>query len=360
VIALGSMLQKNIHRYYSLLFLLFLLSTPACKKESTVQVDFKTFEVGQSITLRGIDCFSDSVWYTCGGKKADFGLLFRSVDAGATWTQIFKVAGEGRTIFDVQFFSAEEGWAVGDSLMLLKTGDGGASWKRFWFGNKVPDREDQRISFRQIFHESHLKENNRYIVGGDNFDTGVWYGTADGGNLWRFRFFENEIRGIHFFDKVSGYMAAYGGLIETTNYGKSFHYEDLTNEYFVSVEFLLKSDIAGEVTQNIGVAVSYNGAVYRTTDKGKSWERVFNTAAVFGANRQFNRVRFAKTDNISDDLGYIIGNNGLVMRTTDAGENWDRIEGLPDLNFTDIDFTLQGDALITAEKGKIVKISRPD
>lgn len=57
----------------------------------------------------------------------EFGLVLRSEDRGASW----KVAHKGEeSIFDVTFNGRDEGIAVGQSGLVLATGDGGRNWRR--------------------------------------------------------------------------------------------------------------------------------------------------------------------------------------------------------------------------------------
>lgn len=67
------------------------------------------------------------------------------------------------------------------------------------------------------------------------------------------------------------------------------------------------------VSKSRGFTVGYN-KVFMTTDTGKTWNRILSSY------NNFSRIMFADANN-----GFIIGSNDLVLKTTDAGDNWSLI-----------------------------------
>ncbi|MFM9944027.1 MAG: WD40/YVTN/BNR-like repeat-containing protein, partial [Bacteroidia bacterium] len=64
------------------------------------------------------------------------------------------------------------------------------------------------------------------------------------------------------------------------------------------------------ISKSTGFVLS-SGKVLKTTDTGKTWNQILS-----GYNR-FSRIQFT-----NDSIGYIIGYDDLVLRTTDGGSNW--------------------------------------
>src|SRR5690606_34038169 len=64
------------------------------------------------------------------------GLVQLSDDDGATWRQASHVP-VSVTLTDVEFVSAEQGWAVGHSGVVLSSADGGETWVRRMDGNQA-------------------------------------------------------------------------------------------------------------------------------------------------------------------------------------------------------------------------------
>lgn len=105
--------------------------------------------------------------------------------------------------------------------------------------------------------------------------------------------------------------------------------------------------------KDTGYAVSY-GKVLRTTDAGKTWNRILNSY------NNFSGIMFSDPQN-----GVIIGYNDLVLKTSDGGQNWSLIRtGNSDddflalyTNHKDTIYVLGPDDLDTYKYGNYVNIS---
>ena len=67
------------------------------------------------------------------------------------------------------------------------------------------------------------------------------------------------------------------------------------------------------VSKSRGFILGYQ-KVFMTTDTGKTWNQILSSYS------DFSRIMFADATN-----GFIIGSNDLVLKTTDAGNNWSLI-----------------------------------
>ncbi|NOS83753.1 MAG: hypothetical protein HOP31_01330, partial [Ignavibacteria bacterium] len=66
------------------------------------------------------------------------------------------------------------------------------------------------------------------------------------------------------------------------------------------------------INSNVGYAVGYYGTVLKTTNGGINWIKM-NT----GLTEYFNALSF-----IDENTGYVVGNSGLIIKTTDSGNSW--------------------------------------
>lgn len=66
------------------------------------------------------------------------------------------------------------------------------------------------------------------------------------------------------------------------------------------------------ISQNKAVVVGTNGTILKTSDAGETWEQKES-----GTNEILSNVQFA-----SQQIGYISGYNGVFLKTTDGGETW--------------------------------------
>lgn len=96
----------------------------------------------------------------------------------------------------------------------------------------------------------------------------------------------------------------------------------------IDIHFVNKSD---------GWAVSKTNVIV-TTDGGDSW---------FVKNLPDEIVGINKIQFVNSQVGFIIGDNGLIIKTTDGGENWEIITTDFSYNLTDLDFIDESTGWIT-------------
>ena len=143
------------------------------------------------------------------------GIVLYSDDAGDSWQQA--QVPTSHTLTDVEFVTAQRGWAVGHDAIVLRTDDGGASWQQVF---AAPDWETPllRIWFAD--------ERRGFAVGG----RGHVLRTVDGGETWT-------------------------------------HQVVMTDDAFDAHLFDIKTDGAGTLT-----LAAEAGIFYRSEDGGESWQ----------------------------------------------------------------------------------------
>lgn len=125
---------------------------------------------------------------------------------------------------------------------------------------------------------------------------------------------------VKFLDNNVGFVLAQERqVLKTTDNGQTW--SDLTpipgSALMASFDF---------TSENVGVAVGATGSIYRTTDGGATWTGPLSislgatTPVTNPITRALNCVRFFDTN-----TGYIFGNAGTVLQTTDGGATWTRI-----------------------------------
>jgi photosystem II stability/assembly factor-like uncharacterized protein len=129
----------------------------------------------------------------------DSGNIYRSVDAGLTWTlENSDISSSAWNAF--HFADNNVGWAVGGSNEIARTLDGGDSWSAI----TGPTAEAGNAALCV-----HSFDRNRAWVG---YDSGTLYYTVDGGTTWSARSFTGsgvgDVRGITFLNETLGYLAS--------------------------------------------------------------------------------------------------------------------------------------------------------
>jgi photosystem II stability/assembly factor-like uncharacterized protein len=129
---------------------------------------------------------------------------------------------------------------------------------------------------------------------------------------------EENITGIHFFCPDTGYVVTSGGILARTFDGGVNWQPRRVSEY-AALEDL-------HFTHGpIGILVGRSGTILRTRDGGYTWENesYYDTAAWLLDIQMIdhkNGVAIGATREPKERLG------GLLLRTTDAGDTWNRIE----------------------------------
>lgn len=243
-------------------------------------------------------------------------------------------------VFDVSIVNEDVIWAVAFNQTLggnipsnhitkvLKTTDGGANWESF----DVEEAEG-RISFDIVAFD----ENTAFMTTqdlGSGAGRGV-FKTDDGGTTWT-EVYHHRAGGvwIRFFNLQEGVVINRQRIATTQDGGETWQLvEENTLPPFHENEFTVlgSGNNSCQVVDNHVWFGTTRGRVFRSKDKGHSWE-VFNTS--LGSNALVLSVAFRDTLN-----GLAINANGPTTkfaRTQDGGETWENIESSPSIFIANI------------------------
>jgi photosystem II stability/assembly factor-like uncharacterized protein len=204
----------------------------------------------------------------------------------------------------------------------------------------VPTATD--ATFRDVFF---LDDERGWIVGGGHgVDGGIVGETFDGGRTWKFRtgivahprsrLF--HLNAIHFWDERRGVIAADGGrLLRTVDGGQNWHSQMSAAGRVLSSLFFLDDGTGWAAGDQF---------VMRTTDAGESWQRV-NIGEGSHDDFRARSIHF-----IDANRGVLVGHHGSIRRTADGGRSWERVAVSDDLGST----VLSAVEFVDADKGWIV------
>ena len=212
---------------------------------------------------------------------------------------------QGDQIDAMTFVDGNTGWAVGSPGLILKTGDGGATWRPEALPNGASVRLDA-VTFGSA--------TTGWACGQDaNTGDAALYATTNGGGTWAPQTLPLAagnglaLTSVCALDALNAYAVGDAGVIlHTTNGGTSWAQQaapladDLDSVTFKSV--------------NNGWVVGAGGDVFRTENGGLTW---FPQASGTGAT--LHRVVFS---NLYD--GYAVGDGGTVCVTVDGGWYWNQ------------------------------------
>jgi photosystem II stability/assembly factor-like uncharacterized protein len=213
---------------------------------------------------------------------------------------------QGNTLNDLAFADGS-GYAAGDDGVLLKTLNGGLTWRALATGVH-PDLTRVRAL-----------DANVLFVGGDC----AMRRSDDGGATFarvratgRERNCPAELESFSFVDPMTGYVLLSNGAVRRTTDG---------GHTFAARAALPGTAAAGGappaaptdiwfLSSETGIALA-GKAVYRTTDGGASW------SAAFAAAEELNGLLF-----VSATTGYATGDAKTLLKTTDGGVTWTPLE----------------------------------
>ena len=277
------------------------------------------------------------------------GVLYLSTDGGESWQQIFQIAGAGAitAIAISPAFSSDDTFFVGtETGGILRTSDGGASF--------IEVNEGLRFTMRGRFG-TFRKSGEGPIVRRDEKDIisialspdykvdstvfiSMWneavFKSHDGGNTWsRYvigltcdsqadaaAYKSPHFRALrissNFENDETIFLGGFDGLFKSTDGGR--HWTQMETLPLGLIKGLALSPGDGN---SLSVAVTtYGGGACTTDDQGTSWA-INNSGLkttrlsdiIFSPNYQTDRILFSAS-------------RGYLLRSTDGGNAWDKIE----------------------------------
>jgi photosystem II stability/assembly factor-like uncharacterized protein len=173
-----------------------------------------------------------------------------------------------------------------------------------------------------------------------------------------------NLRSVHFFDVTNGLtVGTIGGLYRTANGGQSWTKtfpipmdtaKSVIDTTIVYSRIYFKNSNNGwllgtynsRASLTVATVAARKTALLKTTDGGRTWKNKNFDATV----KTFNAIQFFDENN-----GYVIGNAGLIYRTSDGGETWIKQESGVTSNLRDIAIITPSTAMIVGPNGVLLK-----
>ena len=305
------------------------------------------------------------------GTQSGRGAIYTTTNGGTSWTKANQFSGTDLT--DVQMLNDDDGFAIGENGLLLKTVDGGLNWDQV-------ETKNQSNKFTRIHFASEAKG----IVLDE--DGKMWY-TYDGGVNWEAAdgsvagknivdiYFPNPTKGyaldsnkrshsapnnniktwsssgqvtisgtvntIAFETNGTGYAAGNNGSL----YQTGTPWGVVTTNSFLTGN-ITKLEINKEpLAMTKSVAMNHNGVLFVAPTSMNIW-----SLAVVPSG--FNAIDFHLTDN---NNGYALAGNGAVVKTTNGGQNWTAVTSIGASNLKSIHFASASNGVVVGNDGKIYR-----
>ena len=222
-----------------------------------------------------------------------------------------KTSGTINTLKKTAILTDDDIVVVGLRGTIIKTTDHGQTW--------TPKASGLNADLYGVSFGGRLSETG--IAVGDN---GTILRSTDQGETWAAVTMDINIgkkvnyRSVAFGSENNGVIVGQNGVLLLTSDGGLSWYNSPSMVPFSNYVFaIMTNDFTAYATAD-------NGVIIRSTNAGESWETLYT-----GIGNTLNRIRFADDQNAT-----IVGSEGMIMRTTDGGLTWmDQSAGISgDLN----------------------------
>lgn len=208
----------------------------------------------------------------------------------------------------VHFIDDKNGWIVGNFGLGLKTEDGGLGWKKKSFSEEA------------FLKDVHFVGQKGWVVG----ERGAILHTDDGGENWKKQNASGQsLLSVFFIDENRGFtVGGDGTILRTEDAGTTWQSVDLGWDILISDELLELGVVSINlydiffITDTLGWIVGDSGTVLRTTDGGKQW-----TVTNMGASPSLFSVCF-----MNEQEGVAVGSHGFCLKTNDGGQSWEKFK----------------------------------
>jgi photosystem II stability/assembly factor-like uncharacterized protein len=245
-----------------------------------------------------------AVGYSNGSVRNRRVVIFRSVDAGDTWSRV--PCGVKGGLVRVQFATARVGWAVGfgsagssrSPQIVMRTTDAGRSWSVKPVGS---------VGLSDL---SMTSAKCGIIAGAAASGAGLWR-TADGGATWKRLRASPRIApaAVSFVGGSVGWAATDQAVYRTGSGGKTWHKQLVGNGQETLGDVAFADAMHGWVTGT-------SGSIWVTQDGGTTWRRSGSApfSEAWGAPLRVQTTGAA--------AAVVAGQEGSLGRTADAGATW--------------------------------------
>jgi photosystem II stability/assembly factor-like uncharacterized protein len=252
------------------------------------------------------------------------GMILRTTDGGASWKKV--PSGTMNVLRRIRFHSPTLAVITANDGEMLKSTDAGATWTPLQTGTS------------KGLYDVHFFDESRWIaIGQAAFITQ----TTDGGATWK-----QVATGTNNWNEVAfrgsfGLMAGNKGDINvTTNGGTSWTKRSSPND------LELRSVSIGD--DSTAVMSGINGTLIKTTNKGRNWKLVY--ASIPMASNRVSSIRHLTRDHV-----VAVASGGVIIESWNAGETWDPQNSITGENLESLSFIDSRIGTAVGWKGTILR-----
>ncbi|MGB3344271.1 MAG: YCF48-related protein [Aequorivita sp.] len=323
--------------------------------------------LGGNFSIYSIHFLNENIGFTCGYD----GIIQKTIDGGLNWENIsYMHMAYFSDFMAIYFTDTNRGFIGGERGRIAKTTNGGNTWNSYGFNYEDArqiDFIDSQIGYvlmdDKIFKTSDggnnwvdtelpitdwypsnfdfVNENIGYATNHRSFV----YKTYDGGQNWDLITGAGGINlsvegtyDVKFINENVGFVSGgrnYPRTFKTTNGGQSWVV--VGNFRIYDIQF---------ITEQLGYARdnAYSSSkLYKTIDGGNTW------TILYEPNEAINSHHF-----INEDIGFLVGYNGMLEKTIDGGNNWTQLN-IPHAAYDNVQFYSESIGFVVDDYENIYK-----
>ncbi|PNX54015.1 MAG: hypothetical protein BV458_01490 [Thermoplasmata archaeon M9B2D] len=296
---------------------------------------------GWEVVQSGVTQDLNSIFFICinrGSVVGDGGIILSSGDGGNSWT--VEDSGVTTRLYDVFYFGYFVTVAVGANGTILFSNNTGQNWT-----------VKQTGMMGTYFSGQMISDIIGVAVGVNAISQPLFTRTNDGWNTWQSTSFyiehetvlyEGRLTDVFFMNESVGFATAIidnpvgGAIVRTTTGGSLWETIFFTDTRLLGIDF---------TEEGIGYVVGEQGVILQTLDEGQSWQHLDS-----GVNSMLQAIDF-----FSETKGTIVGENGVILRTENAGLSWVQQTSGTTCNLQSIQFITELIGFAVGEQGLILR-----
>lgn len=272
--------------------------------------------------------------------SGNYGTMLFSADGGATWRRQHTGL-DTELLCTLSFVDARRGWVAGTGGVIIHTSDGGETWTR----------QDSGVE-GHILDMFFLDPMRGWAVG----EFGLILHTQDGGKNWMTLSEPQDTlyNDVFFVDPQRGWIVGeFGTIMHTSDGGQTWQLQSWADDDSVAEEDDAiwerpKPSLYGLwfADAQRGWIVGMDGIILYTADAGATWTRQQS-----GTDKPLYSI------SINNNNGWIVGNKGVYLTASDGGMTWHVHEEAIKTKYwlRDIAFVDERNGLIVGASGTIIR-----
>lgn len=261
----------------------------------------------------------------------DQGLVMKTTDGGISWSTQYLPVDASADIFGIDFWDQYLGAVVGEKGLFYLTTDGGSTWTHKDLGVVNHLRSVLFINGTTLV-----------AVGSTGYvPTAQILYSSDLGTTWQYWQYSKSVYGVAFSEPLKGVAVGNSGFMAITTDGGVTWDSTRFNTGYALRRVYFSSSSRGWAVGSSWNNYFYTPIVLRTFDGGGTW-------SVVGLS--YDSLNLSDVYFKDDNVGFIIANNGEVLRTANGGFSWTK-ERVTDFSLDAVAVTPSGAGIIVGGDG---------